>query len=313
MSGGGGSGSDKGGGGGGPPGGGATSLGSGRDYSPSKPSAPPGGGATSLGSGRDYSPTRKDKEDAARANVREAQMQNQYYRARTQAAQVDAEDEYDAPDKEHFAKTQRQIKTTSGKVVDTTMSQAEYNKFNKELNEYYGTEGVKYEPYGRAGKGTVNLTFAEHYKNVTTENPALKLTPTLAFLKASGRNAKEYLTSDYGTYKYAGPGTDQGGLLGRLGTGATQQETEREIMRNLAPDAPYIVSGIEKPRSSPAADFFAKMNTNKNELFFNDQYNMAKTKVQGILGTPSPMRYLALNESPFYNWLKDNSLDKGIL
>jgi hypothetical protein len=328
MSGGGGSGSDKGGGGGGPPSvmnppsktsNNIPDRGRGQQYtapkSKPKPTVTVGGGG-----GRDIMPVTKTKTTSPKVNyttrddVREQQRgTNQYYRARTQAAQVDAEDEYDAPDKEHFAKTQRQIKTTSGKVVDTTMSQAEYDKFNKELNEYYGTEGVKYEPYGRAGKGTVNLTFAEHYKNVTTENPALKLSPTLAFLAASGRNAKEYLTSDYGTYKYAGPGTDQGGLLGRLGTGATQQETEREIMRNLAPDAPYIVSGIEKPRSSPAADFFAKMNTNKNELFFNDQYNMAKTKVQGILGTPSPMRYLALNESPFYNWLKDNSLDKGIL
>ena len=84
-------------------------------------------------------------------------------------------------------------------------------------------------------------------------------------------------------------------------------------MRNLAPDAPYIVSGIDRPDSSPAADFFANMNKNKNELFFQDQYDSAKAKMQGILGSPSPMRYLAVSESPFYNWLKDNSLDKGIL
>ncbi len=39
-------------------------------------------------------------------------------------------------------------------------------KFNKDLNKYYGTENVKYEPYGRAGKGTVNLTFKEHFDNL---------------------------------------------------------------------------------------------------------------------------------------------------
>ena len=224
---------------------------------------------------------------------------------------ADSDDEYDAPDKDHFNQTQKEIRQKSKDVVDTKMSKEEYEQFNKDLNKYYGTEGVKYEPYGRAGKGTVNLTFKEHYNNVVTQNPALKLSPVLAFLTAAGRNVGEYLTTDYGTYKYAGPGTDSGGLLGS--GERTRMQNDREIMRNLAPDAPYIVSGLDQPDSSPAADFFANMNKNKHELFFQDQYDSAKAKMQGILGTPSPMRYLAVNESPFYNWLKDNSLDKGIL
>jgi len=224
---------------------------------------------------------------------------------------VDSDDEYDAPDKDHYKQTQKEIAKKSKDVVDTKMSKEEYEQFNKDLNKYYGTEGVKYEPYGRAGKGTVNLTFKEHYNNVVTQNPALKFSPVLAFLTAAGRNVGEYLTTDYGTYKYAGPGTDSGGLLGS--GERTRMQNDREIMRNLAPDAPYIVSGMDRPDSSPAADFFANMNKNKNELFFQDQYDSAKAKMQGILGSPSPMRYLAVSESPFYNWLKDNSLDKGIL
>lgn len=224
---------------------------------------------------------------------------------------VDSDDEYDAPDKDHFKQTQKEIAQKSKDVVDTKMSKEEYEQFNKDLNKYYGTKDVKYEPYGRAGKGTVNLTFKEHYNNVITQNPALKFSPVLAFLSAAGRNVGEYLTTDYGTYKYAGPGTDSGGLLGS--GERTRMQNDREIMRNLAPDAPYIVSGLDQPDSSPAADFFANMNKNKHELFFQDQYDSAKAKMQGILGTPSPMRYLAVSESPFYNWLKDNSLDKGIL
>tara|TARA_R100000005_G_C4931641_1_gene160340 strand:- start:26 stop:895 length:870 start_codon:yes stop_codon:yes gene_type:complete len=220
-------------------------------------------------------------------------------------------EDYDEPDKDHFKQTQKEIAKKSKDVVDTKMSKEQYEKFNEDLNKYYGTEDVKYEPYGRAGKGTVNLTFKEHYNNVVTQNPALKLSPVLAFLTAAGRNVGEYLTTDYGTYKYAGPGTDSGGLLGS--GERTRMQNDREIMRNLAPDAPYIVSGLDQPDSSPAADFFANMNKNKHELFFQDQYDSAKAKMQGILGTPSPMRYLAVNESPFYNWLKDNSLDKGIL
>ena len=261
----------------------------------------PGGATTQVGR------TGPDRGD----NVREAQMHNQYHRAKTQAAQVSSDDVYDAPDRDHYRDTQREIAQKSKDVVDTKMSKEEYEQFNKDLNKYYGTEDVKYEPYGRAGKGTVNLTFKEHYNNVVTQNPALKFSPVLAFLTAAGRNVGEYLTTDYGTYKYAGPGTDSGGLLGS--GERTRMQNDREIMRNLAPDAPYIVSGIDRPDSSPAADFFANMNKNKNELFFQDQYDSAKAKMQGILGTPSPMRYLAVSESPFYNWLKDNSLDKGIL
>lgn len=255
-------------------------------------------------------------------NVREQQRgDNQYYRARTQAAQVDAEDEYDAPDRDHFNQTQKEIRQKSKDVVDTTMSKEQYDQFNKEMNQYYGTENVKYEPYGRAGKGTVNLTFKEHFDNVGMQSPFTKYSPLARFLIASGRNAKEALTSDYGTYKYGGPGTDQGGLLGRIGgsgadisLGATQGQ--RDVMNELAPEAPYIVSGLTRPTNSPAANWYQSLgntNTSGFQFSFANELNAAKAKQKSILGTPSAVGYLAVNQSPFYDWLKTNSLDKGIL
>ena len=256
----------------------------------------------------------------SRDNVREQQRgDNQYHRARTQAAQVDAEDEYDAPDRDHFNQTQKEIRQKSKDVVDTTMSKEQYDEFNKNMNEYYGTDNVKYEPYGRAGKGTVNLSFKEHYKNVQAQNPAMKFSPVLAFLTAAGRNVSEYLTSDYGTYKYAGPDSDQGGLLGRIGGGGnnrTQAQRDSEIMRNLAPEAPYIVSGITKPTNSPAANWYQSLGNTSTSGFnfsFANELNAARAKQKSILGTPSAVGYLAVNQSPFYDWLKTNSLDKGIL
>ena len=256
----------------------------------------------------------------SRDNVREQQRgDNQYHRARTQAAQVDAEDEYDAPDRDHFNQTQKEIRQKSKDVVDTTMSKEQYDEFNKNMNEYYGTDNVKYEPYGRAGKGTVNLSFKEHYKNVQAQNPAMKFSPVLAFLTAAGRNVSEYLTSDYGTYKYAGPDSDQGGLLGRIGSGGdnrTQAQRDSEIMRNLAPEAPYIVSGITKPTNSPAANWYQSLgNTSTSGFNFSyaNELAAAKAKQASILGNPSPVGQLAVSQSPFYNWLKERSLDKGIL
>ena len=55
------------------------------------------------------------------------------------------------------------------------MSKEQYDQFNKEMNQYYGTENVKYEPYGRAGKGTVNLTFKEHFDNVGSTKSFYKI------------------------------------------------------------------------------------------------------------------------------------------
>ena len=162
MSGGGGSGSDKGGGGGGPP----------------SVMNPPSNNIPDRGRGQQYTaPKSKPKTTSPKVNyttrddVREQQRgTNQYDRARTQAAQVSSDDVYDAPDRDHFRQTQKEIAQKNKGVVNTKMSKEQYEQFNKDLNKYYGTEGVKYEPYGRAGKGTVNLTFKEHFKNVTTEN-----------------------------------------------------------------------------------------------------------------------------------------------
>ena len=43
------------------------------------------------------------------------------------------------------------------------------------------------------------------------------------------------------------------------------------------------------------------------------EYAAAKAKQQSILGSPTPIGQLAVNDSPFYNWLKERKLDKGIL
>jgi len=235
---------------------------------------------------------------------------------------VDAEDEYDEPDSDHYNQTQKDIRDVNKNLaknnqIDTKMSKEEYEKFNKDLNEYYGTENEKYEAYGRAGKGTVNLSFKEHWDNVGLQNPTMSKSPTLRFLMASGRDIKEYATSDYGTSKYAGPGTDSGGLLGSFGgTSGTQVSTQdREIMRNIAPEAPYIVSGIAKPTNSPAANWYNNLGKTGTSGGFDlaTEYAAAKNAVSQTLNNRGPMGILAVSNSPYYDWLKTKNLDKGIL
>jgi len=233
-------------------------------------------------------------------------------------------EDYDEPDAKHFNKTQKDIRSNikdlkkSGQY-DVKMSDDEYKKFNEDLNKYYGTENVKYEPYGRAGQGTVNLSFKEHYDNLGHQYKALRFSPVLRFLAAAGKNINEYLTTDYGTYKYGGPGRDSGGLLGSFGSGGstfTPTASDRDVMNNLAPEAPYIVSGTQQPTDSPAANWYQSLgntNTSNFKFSFENELNAARSKQKAILNTSSGVGQLAVNQSPFYNWLKTKSLNKGIL
>lgn len=161
-----------------------------------------------------------------------------------------------------------------------------------------------------------NLTFAEHWANAPD---ALKFSPTLRFLYASGKNIGEYFTNrGFKGYNEAGlRGVDGNAALG-YGQGqesllTTDAERDRQIMSSLAGEAPYLVSGTERPESV-ASNWYKNLgNVGSNEFFFSKGYADAKAKQQNILGNPSAIRYLAVNESPFYDWLKTNSLDKGIL
>ena len=161
-----------------------------------------------------------------------------------------------------------------------------------------------------------NMTFAEHWANAPE---AIKLSPTLRFLYASGKNIGEYFKNkNFQGYNEAGLRGVKGNAALGYGVGTqeslltTNAERDSNIMRDLAADAPYIVSGTQKP-DSVAANWYKNLGSGGNEFFFSKGYADAKAKQQSILGNPTAVRYLAVNESPFYDWLKTNSLDKGIL
>lgn len=161
-----------------------------------------------------------------------------------------------------------------------------------------------------------DMTFAEHWANAPE---AIKLSPTLRFLYASGKNIGEYFKNkNFQGYNEAGLRGVKGNAALGYGVGSqeslltTDAERDSNIMRNLAADAPYIVSGTQKP-DSVAANWYKNLGSGGNEFFFSKGYADAKAKQQSILGNPTAVRYLAVNESPFYDWLKTNSLDKGIL
>ena len=103
---------------------------------------------------------------------------------------VDAEDEYLAPDKDHWKATQKAIK----KFQKGDNYQADYSDWSKESREAYqlemnklkGTEGKNYSFY-KGNEGTTNLSFSEHWKDVSATNPVLANIPIARLLNAAGR------------------------------------------------------------------------------------------------------------------------------
>ena len=114
----------------------------------------------------------------------------------------------------------------------------------------------------------------------------------------------DFTQSDFNE-KYGSPEISVGGGDGQ----------DRDLMNMVAPVAPYAVAGTT-PQESQAAKWYASLGATQNNGFgfsFANEFAAAKQKQQGILGSPSPVGMLAVNNSPFYNFLKERNLDKGIL
>ena len=166
-------------------------------------------------------------------------------------------------------------------------------------------------------------TFSEHWADAPD---VLKFSPTMRFLYASGKNIGEW------SNKRGFKGYNEAGARGKLGNATNYYidrssgsddiknlvgggDNERDRMNTIAPYAPYIVSGIAPPSSSPAANWYAnlgKTSTN-NSSNIGLQYANAKQAVAKTLSNKGALGMLAVNDSPYYDWLKTKGLDKGIL
>jgi hypothetical protein len=91
----------------------------------------------------------------------------------------------------------------------------------------------------------------------------------------------------------------------------TQSQEDRDAMNQLAPSAPFIASGTKAP-DSVAAKFFGN-SANKFKFDFQSEYSKALANQKALLNKNSGVGLLAVNQSPFYDFLKKNNIDKGIL
>ena len=245
------------------------------------------------------------------------------------------------------------VNPNTGTVISGTYSDAEiergYTDQGEQLSNVNGTMMTKGQQYSTGvvergmvdgvqsgsdemGRYTVNpntgqlekadMTFSEHWANAPD---ALKFSPTMRFLYASGKNIGEWST------KRGFKGFNEAGERGKLGnatdyyndrsnnnsleTAVGGGDNERDRMNTIAPHAPYIVSGIAPPSNLPAANWYSnlgKTSTN-NSSNIGLQYANAKQAVAKTLSNKGALGMLAVNDSPYYDWLKTKSLDKGIL
>ena len=257
-----------------------------------------------------------------------------YDEAGTGVTDVDAEDEYLEPDNDHYKATQKAIGKTKEELRELGLDKSEWSDwtkeeqetYQKEMNKLNNTEDVNYSFY-KGNKGTTNLTFNEHFKDVEATNPTLSKIPSMRFLIAAGRTLKENLTTDYGTGKYGGvegsgssQAIDQGGWLGRVfnsdGT-VNENLTESEIddLYNQAQaELPFIIGNTE-PQESMVNKYFANNSPNNLGISkdFMTSYDQAKADLAKTLNmtTNTDQFGYSANMSAsniYYNYLKEQGL-----
>ena len=85
---------------------------------------------------------------------------------------------------------------------------------------------------------------------------------------------------------------------------------EQDAVTRIA--SPYEI-GQTAPQESQAAKWYANLGGSSGGFNLTTAYAAAKTKVAQTLGSPSAVGQLAVNQSPFYDFLKLNKIDRGIL
>ena len=243
---------------------------------------------------------------------------------------VDAEDEYLAPDPDHYKATQKAIGKTNQELRElgldksdwTDYTKEEQDAYQKEMNRLNNTEGKNYSFY-KGNKGTTNLTLGEHWKDTVVTDPFLKASPLLRFLVAAGRTIKENATTDYGTGKYggytadgmgSGQPIDKGGWIGRVfnSDGSVNQnlsETEINDLYNQAQvELPNIISNTT-PQDSMVNKYFDNMLMTQGSPLSSDlqiSYNNAKNSVNNILGITPTNQQFGYSADPYGGLMASN-------
>ena len=96
---------------------------------------------------------------------------------------------------------------------------------------------------------------------------------------------------------------------------APDEGNARGLTNIITPYAAHAIGGTTQ-QSSQAAKWYANLgsgNSNPGAFNLTQQYAAAKAAVSQKLKSTSSVGQIAVADSAFFNFLKDNSLNKGIL
>ena len=94
--------------------------------------------------------------------------------------------------------------------------------------------------------------------------------------------------------------------------GQGEGNSSNDLLNILAPTAPYLVGGTDAVPSE-ASKWYNSIGNNTKQFNFAESYATAKIKIGQTLNNKGPIGMLAVSQSPYYDWLKTNKLNKGIL
>ena len=175
--------------------------------------------------------------------------------------------------------------------------QTKYSKYTSLIDE---TNTTFADDFSKNPVGTVVKSggiIGSMFKGITDSYKNNKALETLGY---TGKTIK-YNPDGSGGFNYGG-----GFLTGNASEG------ERDAVNQLTPQAANIIGGTQQ-QASQAAQWYNSIGSNTQQFNFATAYANAKTKVSQTLNNKGQVGLLAVNDSPFYDWLKTKNLDRGIL
>ena len=149
-------------------------------------------------------------------------------------------------------------------------------------------------------------SFTDNLKANLKANPYGLLSPTATLLGTAYQTAKARSLMGLGFNLSTSYGSDGQNVNINLDRG--DGDGGLSVIENIIQQVnPYL------PKSVAQEYYDSLPQTDKSELSFQARYNNIRNDVNGILNSPSPLGLLAVNESPFYDFLKTRGLDRRIL